>query len=92
MIMNYHKDYSRFCIEFKSPTNNNQFSEAQKEMKKKFKTNYSYFMISDDYDLITKYLNTYMKGIRVPCKYCEKASYSNDTYKTRLKIIHRIEN
>ena len=22
MIMNYHKNYSRFCIEFKSPTNN----------------------------------------------------------------------
>ena len=48
-------------------------------------------MISNDYDLITKYLNTYMEGIRVPCKYCEKAFLSNDTFKTHLKIIHRIE-
>ena len=61
-------------------------------MKKKFKTNYYYFMISNDYDLKTKCLNTYMKGIRVPRKYCEKALLSNDTYKTQLKIIQRIEN
>ena len=28
MIMNYHKDYSGFCIEFKNPTNNYQISET----------------------------------------------------------------
>ena len=28
MIMNYQKDYSGFCIEFKNPTNNYQISEA----------------------------------------------------------------
>ena len=33
MVMNYHKDYSGCCIEFKSPTNNYQVSQAQKGMK-----------------------------------------------------------
>ena len=61
-------------------------------MKKKYKAKHYYFMISNDYDLIAKYFNTYMEGITVPCKYCEKALLSNDTYKTHLKIIHRIEN
>ena len=37
-------------------------------MKKKYKNNNYYFLISNDYDIITKYLNTYMEGIRVPCK------------------------
>ena len=60
-------------------------------MKKKYKNNNYYFLISNDYDNITKYLNTYMERIRVPCKYREKAFLSNDTFKTHLKIIHRIE-
>lgn len=33
MIMNYRNNHSGFCLEFKSPTNNYQISEAQKEMK-----------------------------------------------------------
>ena len=41
-------------------------------MKKKYKAKNYYFMISNDYDLITKYFNTYMEGFTVPCKYCEK--------------------
>lgn len=48
-------------------------------------------MICNDYDLITKYINDYMEDVRVPWKYCEKAFLSNDTYKTHLKCIHRIE-
>ena len=39
MIMNYHKDYSGYCIEFKSSTNNYQVSQAQKEMKHRYKEN-----------------------------------------------------
>ena len=32
LLMNYHKDYTGCCIEFKSPSKNYQSSEAQKEM------------------------------------------------------------
>ena len=69
--MNYHKDYTG-CIEFKSPSNNYQISEAQKEMKKRYKENAYYFILSNDYYLIIQYLNEYMQGIREPCKYCGK--------------------
>ena len=88
LIMNYHKDYTGCCIEFKSPCNNYQISEAQKEMKKRYKENGCYFILSNDYDLIIQYLNEYMQGIRVPCKYCGKSFLSKETRKTHYKIIH----
>ena len=31
MILNYHKDYNGLCIEFKSPTDIYEISDAQKE-------------------------------------------------------------
>ena len=37
MVLNYHKDYNGLRIEFKSPTNNYQISDAQREMKKRYK-------------------------------------------------------
>ena len=55
--MNYHKDYTGCCIEFKSPSNNYQIAEAQKEMNKRYKENGYYFILSNDYDLIIQYLN-----------------------------------
>ena len=72
MILDYHKDYKGLCIEFKSPTNNYHVSEAQKEMKKKYVNNGYAFVLSNDYDRICMNIHDYMKGIRVPCKYCIK--------------------
>ena len=46
IIMNNHMNYSGFCIRFKSPTNNYQVSEAQLEMKGKYKENGYKFIIS----------------------------------------------
>lgn len=91
MIMNYHKDYSGCCIEFKFPTNNYLISVAQKEMKHKYRENGYCFLLSNDYDIITKYIHEYMAGIRIPCKYCEKLFLTKETRKTHYKIIQRIE-
>ena len=49
-IANYHKEYTGLCIEFKSPTNNYQISETQKEMKSRYKQNRYRFLISNDYE------------------------------------------
>lgn len=54
MIVNYHNKYSGLHLEFKSPTNNYQISDAQLEMKKLYKSNNYYFKISNDYDIIIK--------------------------------------
>ena len=91
MVLDYHKDYKGLCIEFKSPTNNYHVSEAQLEMKKKYVNNGYAFILSNDYDKISKNIHDYMKGIRIPCKYCIKQFLNKDTLKMHYKIIHRIE-
>ena len=73
MVLNYHKDYRGLCIEFKSPTNNYEVSESQLKMKEKYcKNNYA-FILSNDYDKISKLIHKYFAGVRIPCEYCTKA-------------------
>ena len=73
MILNYHKDFNGLCIEFKSPTNNYNVLEAQLKMKEKYCDNDYAFILSNDYDKITKLIHKYMNGVRIPCKYCTRA-------------------
>ena len=73
MILDYHKDYKGLCIEFKSPTNNYSISESQLKMKEKYCNNEYAFILSNDYDKISKLLHKYMAGVRIPCEYCIKA-------------------
>ena len=91
MILDYHKDYNGLCIEFKSPTNYYEISEAQKEMKERYKINCYKFILSNDYDYICKRLHKYMEGIRIPCKYCSRAFCNKETLNNHYKVIHRIE-
>ena len=92
LVLDYHKDYKGLGIEFKSPTGNYYVSEAQKEMKKKYVNNGYAFILSNDYDKISKNIHEYMKGIRVPCKYCIQHFYNNDTLETHYRVIHRLSN
>ena len=73
MILDYHRDYNGLCIEFKSPTNNYEVSESQIKMKDKYKKNNYAFLLSNDYDHISKQIHKYMTGVRIPCEYCSKA-------------------
>ena len=91
MILNYHKDYNGLCIEFKSPTNNYEVSESQLKMKEKYiKNNYA-FILSNDYDKISKLIQKYMAGVRIPCEYCTKAFRKIKTLNSHYRVIHRIE-
>ena len=60
MILNYHKDFNGLCIEFKSPTNKYQISDAQKQMKERYKENCYKFILSNDYDDICMQLHKYI--------------------------------
>ena len=51
-------------------------------MKKVYLNNGYAFVPSNDYNRICKNIQEYMKGIRVPCKYCIKHFYNKDTLKT----------
>ena len=91
MILNYHKDYRGLCIEFKSPTNNYCVSESQIKMKEKYRSNDYAFILSNDYDKISKNIHKYMAGVRIPCKYCPKAFCNKKTLNSHYKVIHSIE-
>ena len=91
MVLNYHNYYRGLCIEFKSPTNNYEVSESQIKMKEKYiKNNYA-FILSNDYDKISKLLHKYMAGVRIPCEYCSKAFRKLKTLNSHYRVIHRIE-
>ena len=90
MVLDYHKDYKGLCIEFKSPTNNYHVSKAQYELMKNYSDNGYKFILSNDYDEICIEVHDYMKGVRLPCKYCIKHFYNNDTLTTHYRVIHRI--
>ena len=91
MILNYHKDYNGLFIEFKSPTNNYEVSESQLKMKEKYiKNNYA-FILSNDYDKISKLIHKYMAGVRIPCEYCTKTFRKIKALNSHYRVIHRIE-
>ena len=91
MILDYHIEYKGLCIEFKSPTNNYCVSESQIKMKDKYRNNDYAFILSNDYDKISKNIHKYMAGVRIPCKYCPKAFCSKKTLNKHYQVIHRIE-
>ena len=91
MILDLHKDYKGLCIEFKSPTNNYCVSESQLKMKEKYRDNEYAFILSNDYDKISKLIHKYMAGVRIPCKYCSKAFKNKKSLNSHFKVIHRIE-
>ena len=92
MILDYHKYYKGLCIEFKSPTNNYEVSESQIKMKEKYCKNEYAFILSNDYDKISKLIHKYMAGVRIPCEYCSKAFRKTKTLNSHYRIFHRIEN
>ena len=91
MILNYHKDYRGLCIEFKSPTNSYEVSESQLKMKEKYCQNDYAFILSNDYDKISKLIHKYFAGVRIPCEYCSKAFHKTKTLNTHYRIFHRID-
>ena len=91
MVLNYHNYYKGLCIEFKSPTNNYNISEDQLKMKKKYRDNNYAFILSNDYEKISKLIHKYMAGVRIPCEYCIKAFRSKKTLISHYKVFHRID-
>ena len=60
-------------------------------MKEKYRNNDYAFILSNDYDKISKNIHKYMTGVRIPCKHCPKAFRSKTTLNNHYKVIHRIE-
>ena len=90
MILDFHRDYKGLCIEFKSPTGNYSITESQIKMKEKYKKNNYAYILSNDYDSISRKIHKYMAGVRIPCEFCTKVFCTKNTLNTHLRIFHRI--
>ena len=92
IITNLHKHYNGFCIEFKTPQNNGQLSDAQKELLEKYKMNNYKCLVSNDYDLIITEIIQYMTDVRIKCPYCTCRKFKNEhTLKTHKIKFHRMK-
>ena len=60
-------------------------------MKEKYCENDNAFILSNDYDKISKLIHKSMAGVRIPCEYCTKAFRNKKPLKNHYKVIHRIE-
>ena len=60
-------------------------------MKEKYRNNEYAFILSNDYDKISKLIHEYMVGVRIPCEYCTKPFCNKKTLNNHYKVIHRIE-
>ena len=67
-------------------TNNYNISEAQLKMKEKYLNNDYAFILSNDYDKISNNIHKYMAGVRIPCKYCQRAILSKKKNTKQLSI------
>ena len=92
LVLNYHKYYKGLGVEFKSPTNDYHVSEAQKKVKKKYRNNGYAFVLSNDYDKICMNIHEYMKGIKLPCKYCSSGHFYLSFVSTKLGDITILKN
>ena len=50
-------------------------------MKEKYRNNEYAFILSNDYDKISKLIHKYMVGVRIPCEYCTKSFCNKKTLK-----------
>ena len=89
-IHNYHKRYTGFVMEFKTPLGCGKTSEAQEELLERYSENGYKILISNDYDLILQEINQYMKDVRIKCPYCCRGFRNKYTLANHKKYFHRI--
>ena len=72
IIINLHKRYSGFCIEFKSPKGNGILSPDQSMMLRQYQNNGFKTLVSNDYDQIIEQVIDYFRDVRIKCSYCPR--------------------
>lgn len=90
-ILNLHKKYSGFILEFKSPTGQGIINKFQSLRLKKYRLNGFKTLLSNDYDTIIMEIADYMANTRIKCDYCAGKFKNLSTLKNHLKYIHRIK-
>ena len=94
IILDYHKYYKGLCIEFKSPTNNYCVTESQLKMKEKYCNNEYAFILSNDYDKISRSANLFINiwlVLEFLVNIAQKHFVIKKTLNNHYKVIHRID-
>jgi|SRR6056300_1645627 len=90
IIQNFHKKYTGFAIEFKTPLGCGKTSEAQENLLEKYFENGFKILVSNDYDLILQEINNYMKDVRIKCCFCTRGFRNKNTLENHKKYFHKI--
>ena len=90
IILNHHRIYDGFAIEFKSPTGKGRLSDNQDLFLKRMRTNNFKTIVSSDYDEIIMELVEYMRDTRVVCNCCWRHFLNEDTLNNHMKHFHKL--
>ena len=93
MIMNNHLEFRGFCMEFKNPKGTGSLAEAQDVWLHDLHLNGYKVLVSNDYDVICREIDTYFKKVRLACPHCvSKPIYfkAETTMQQHIVAFHRI--
>ncbi len=89
MILNWHKHYTGFALELKTPKGDGKLSEKQEIFLKGLECNKYKTLISNDYDEILMQIIEYFRDARVPCQCCNRCFKSVETLETHRTKFHK---
>ena len=90
IINNLHKNYTGFCIEFKSPKGNGVISPDQSMILLQYQNNGFKILVSNDYDQIIEQIIEYFRDVRIKCSYCPRRFISPQSLSNHIKIFHKM--
>ena len=90
MIINLHKHYTGFCIEFKSPEGNGVLSLDQSMILRQYQNNGFKTLVSNDYDHIIEQVIEYFRDVRIKCSYCRRRFISSQSLRNHIKGFHKM--
>ena len=90
IINNLHKQYTGFCLEFKSPKGNGVLSPDQSMMLPQYQNNGFKTLVSNDYDQIIEQIIEYFRDLRINCSYCPRRFISPQSLRNHIKFVHKM--
>ena len=89
IINNLHKNYTGFCIEFKSPKGNGVLSPDQSMILLQYENNGFKTLVSNDYDQIIEQIIEYFRDVRIKCSYCPRRFISPPSLRNHIEFFHK---
>ena len=85
IVLNLHKHYSGFAIEFKTPKGNGVLSPDQSMILRQYQNNGFKTLVSNYFDHIIEQLIEYFRDVRILCSYCPRRFISSQSLKNHIE-------